>query len=108
MPKFKRGTGRINLFQELNKENIVTLETSYFGCSQGKYINQYLNVEMLEEIGRDVCRGILLCHYNSNLNQGIKEVNLKLNNEHKYELLNEYNKEFDEYIMNFNKKIKPK
>ena len=32
MPKFKRGTGRINLFQELNKENIVTLETSYFGC----------------------------------------------------------------------------
>ena len=105
MPKFKRGTGRINLFQELNKENIVTLETSYFGCSQGKYINQYLNVEMLEEIGRDVCRGILLCHYNSNLNQGIKEVNLKSNNEHKYELLNEYNKEFDEYIMNFNKKL---
>ena len=60
MPKYKRGTGRINLFQELDNENVFTLETSYFGCNQGKYINQYFNIEMLKEIGKDICLGINL------------------------------------------------
>ena len=64
MPKYKRGTGRINLFQELDNENVFTLETSYFGCNQGKYNNQYFNIDILKEIGRDICRGILLCNYN--------------------------------------------
>ena len=71
MPRYKRGTGRINLFKELNVENVVTLETSYFGCNSGGYINQYFTVETLQEIGRDICNGILLFHYHSNLQMGI-------------------------------------
>ena len=77
MPKYKRGTGRINLFKELNIENVVTLETSYFGCNSGGYTNQYFTVETLQEIGRDICNGILLFHYHSNLKLGI---NNDLNN----------------------------
>ena len=71
MPKYKRGTGRINLFKELNVENVVTLETSYFGCNSGGYTNKYFTIETLKEIGRDICNGILLFHYHSNLQMGI-------------------------------------
>ena len=71
MPRYKRGTGRINLFKELNVENVVTLETSFFGCNSGGYINQYFTIETLQEIGRDICNGILLFHYHSNLQMGI-------------------------------------
>ena len=39
MPRYKKGTGRISLFQELDIDNIVTLETSYFGCNINYYIN---------------------------------------------------------------------
>ena len=77
MPKYKRGTGRINLFKELNVENVVTLETSYFGCNSGGYTNKYFTIETLKEIGRDICNGILLFHYHSNLQMGI---NNDLNN----------------------------
>ena len=93
MPKYKRGTGRINLFKELNVENVVTLETSYFGCNSGGYTNQYFTVETLKEIGRDICNGILLFHYHSNLKLGID------NNLNSYPLL--LNKvENDEKIIN--------
>ena len=100
MPEYKKGTGRINLFNELNVENVVTLETSYFGCNAGGYINQYFTVETLKEIGRDICNGILLFHYHSNLKQGIN------NNFNDYPLLEKkiendekkINEEFTEYI----------
>ena len=101
MPKFKKGTGRIRLFQELEIENIFTLETSYFGCNQGKYSNQYFNIDILKEIGRDICKGILLCHYNTNIN---------LNYEEKKDIF-EINKEFEKYISKFkssNKNIESK
>ena len=71
MPKYKRGTGRIDLFRELNVENVVTLETSYFGCNSGGYENKYFTSETLQEIGRDICYGILLFHYHSNMVLGI-------------------------------------
>ena len=101
MPKFKKGTGRINLFNELNIENVFTLETSYFG-----YQNKYFNCDTLQEIGRDICYGILLYHYHSNLNIGIG------NNLSDYPLLKEkvendeklINNQFAEYI----KEIKTK
>ena len=93
MPKYKKGTGRINLFNELNVENVVTLETSYFGCNSGGYTNQYFTIETLKEIGRDICNGILLFHYHSNLKLGID------NNLNSYPLL--LNKvENDEKIIN--------
>ena len=108
MPKYKKGTGRINLFKELDVENVVTLETSYFGCNSGGYVNQYFNVETLQEIGRDICNGILLFHYHSNLQLGID------NNLNSYPLLQNkvendekiINNQFAEYINNLkNEKI---
>ena len=100
MPRYKRGTGRINLFKELNIENVVTLETSFFGCNSGSYINQYFNIETLQEIGRDICNGILLFHYHSNLEMGInKNLNTnpfllkKMENEEKI-----INNQFNEYL----------
>ena len=94
MPKFKKGTARINLFNELNIENIFTLETSYFGCNQGKYNNNYFNIDILKEIGRDICRGILLCQYNKD-----KKINFELKKN-----IEEINQEFNEYINNYDKK----
>ena len=110
MPKYKKGTGRINIYKELNIENIVTLETSYFGCNQGEYINQYFNIDMLKEIGRDICNGILLSHYNSDLKQRINEINnenVLLRNKIENEL-NKINKEFDEYINSLKNKLNEK
>ena len=97
MPRFKRGTGRIHLYKELAIENIFTIETSYFGCNQGKYINQYFNIDMLKEIGRDICRAILLCNYNSKVKNGIKEISMWLNDNLKNEL-NKVNDDFYNYI----------
>ena len=105
MPKYKYGTGRIRLFNELNIENIVTLETSYFGCNEGKYINQYFNIELLKEIGRDICKGILLSNYNKNINQRTKEINIGQDSSLNKDLINEVdiiNNEFNKYI-NINK-----
>ena len=101
MPKYKKGTGRINLYKELDIENIVTLETSYFGCIEGNYSNQYFNIEKLKEIGKDICKGIILSYYN---NYAFEKPNIKIINddidfrrqiENK---LNIINKEFEEYI----------
>ena len=99
MPKYKNGTGRIHLFKEYNIENVFTLETSYFGCISGKYANQYFDTEKLENIGRDVCIGILYLFYHNNLKDGIKNISLK--NELKDKIEKNYNqieKEFNEYI----------
>ncbi len=93
MPNYKEGTGRINLYRELNIENVVTLEISNFGCNSGRYENQYFTVDTLKEIGRDICKGILLFHYHSNLKVGI---NNDLNN---YPFL-EKELENDEKIIN--------
>ena len=101
MPKFKNGTGRINLFHELNIENVFTLETSYFG-----YQNKYFNCDTLQSIGRDICYGILLYHYHSNLNIGLR------NNLSDYPLIKEkvendeklINNQFAEYINDIKKK----
>lgn len=72
MPKYKKGTGRIDLFNELGTENIVTLESSYFGCVTGKYQNQYFTTVILEEMGRDVCLGILYNYYYTQMNLGFE------------------------------------
>ena len=101
MPKYKRGTGRINIYKELNIENIVTLETSYFGCIEGNYMNEYFNTEKLKEIGKDICNGIMLSHYNNynlgkqNINVNNNDLSLKCKIENK---IIKINKEFEEYI----------
>ena len=102
MPKYKRGTGRIHLFNELNIENVFTLETSYFGCINGKFSNQYFNIEKLTNIGRDICIGILYLNYHNNFKNEIKIFNNKYPKlKDKVEgNLNKIEKEFTEFIKN--------
>ena len=67
MPRFKLNTERISLFNELddiNNDNIVALETSFFGVNRtGEYARTYFNSKLLKEIGRDLCMGMLSYHY---------------------------------------------
>ena len=64
MPKYKASTERLSLFRELedcDNDNIVALETSFFGLYKNNIEekNYYFNTKLLNEIGRDVCLGIL-------------------------------------------------
>ena len=64
MPKYKYSTERLSLFRELggnDNNNIVALETSFFGTknSRNDEKNYYFNSIILNEIGRDVCLGML-------------------------------------------------
>ena len=67
MPKYKLSTERISLFNELDEEdndNIVALETSFFGINRnGEYSHFYFNSNLLKEIGRDICLGMLSYYY---------------------------------------------
>ena len=67
MPKYKLSTERIALFNELSDEdnnNIVALETSFFGINKnGEYSHLYFNTNLLKEIGRDICMGMLSYYY---------------------------------------------
>jgi hypothetical protein len=60
-------TGRISLFNELEDEdndNIIALETSFFGINRsGEYARNYYNSNLLKEIGRDICMGMLSYYY---------------------------------------------
>jgi len=64
MPKYKHSTERLSLFRELegnDNNNIVALETSFFGTQKNRSEekNYYFNSKLLNEIGRDVCLGML-------------------------------------------------
>ena len=75
MPKYKNSTERITLFRELNdnnNDNIVALETSFFGSKGEENKNFYFNSNLLKEIGRDVCLG-MLSYY-------VKKENIKIEN----------------------------
>ena len=67
MPKYKLSTERISLFNELydeDNDNIVALETSFFGINRsGEYARNYFNSNLLKEVGRDVCMGMLSYYY---------------------------------------------
>ena len=67
MPRFKLNTERISLFNELddiNNDNIVALETSFFGVNRnGEYARTYFNSKLLKEVGRDLCMGMLSYYY---------------------------------------------
>ena len=105
MPKYKQGTGRINLFQELNIENVVTLETSYFGCINGCYTNKYFTTQTLKEIGRDICMGIIYLHYHSNLKNGIENINVKKNYPELINKIDNEVKNIDNEFNNYMEKI---
>ena len=67
MPKFKLSTERISLFNELDdddNDNIVALETSFFGINRsGEYNKSYFTTNLLKEVGRDLCLGMLSYYY---------------------------------------------
>ena len=67
MPRYKINTERIVLFNELEDEdnnNIVALETSFFGINrEGEYSHLYFNTKLLKEVGRDICMGMLSYYY---------------------------------------------
>ena len=80
MPKYKSSTERIALFKELDdndNNNILALETSFFGIrKEDDRKNYYFNKKLLNDIGRDVCLG-MLSYY-------IKIENISLKNDVKF------------------------
>ena len=59
--KSKESTARVALFKELKTcPNIFTMESSFAGCDMGKAAGKHLSTDMLETLGHDVCRSILI------------------------------------------------
>jgi hypothetical protein len=59
MQRNKKGTGRINLFNELNNfPNIFTMEASFCGSNM-KGEKVYYNTQHLKSMGKDLCRSII-------------------------------------------------
>ena len=109
MPRYKKGTGRISLFQELDIDNIVTLETSYFGCNIKDYSNQYFTIDLLKEIGKDICIGLLYLYYYNNLLFGIENLNFNNYQSLKNKIENDFfqfKNEYDKLILKKEKKYK--
>ena len=58
MPRYKKGTARINLFNEINVPNIFTIEASYLGNSQ-QTNSLHWTTNQLEAMGRDICLSMM-------------------------------------------------
>ena len=101
MPKYKHSTERLSLFRELednNNNNIVALETSFFGTRKNNEKNYYFNTKLLNDIGRDVCLG-MLSYYIKYENINIeKNINF-LNNEEKIKKLDVDMREFESELI---------
>ena len=113
MPRYKLSTERIALFNELSDEdndNIVALETSFFGINRnGEYSHLYFNTKLLKEIGKDICMGMLSYYYkyeNVSLEQNLfndKDISNELDvdmREFEDEIIREVNEEEDEIEIN--------
>ena len=113
MPKYKLSTERISLFNELYDEdnnNIVALETSFFGINRsGEYARTYYTSNLLKEIGRDVCMGMLSYYYKFeniaiepnffNNKENAKKLDVDMR-ELEDEIIREVNEEDDEIELN--------
>ena len=113
MPKYKLATERISLFNELEDEdnnNIVALETSFFGINRsGEYARNYMNSNLLKEIGRDLCMGMLSYYYKcENIQievnffsnkENIKKLDVDMR-EFESEIIREVNEDEDEIEIN--------
>ena len=59
--KDKEATARITLFKELRDMPCVyTMESTFAGLDYGKEKGTHMSVHMLEQMGRDLCRTILI------------------------------------------------
>ena len=109
MPKFKYSTQRIALFNILNKDNeidggnnnnsIVTLESSFFGVNRsGDLSRTYFNSNLIKQIGRDVCLGMLAYYYkyeNVKIEKKFGTIDIDMN-DFEEEIIKEQNEEIDD------------
>jgi hypothetical protein len=59
--KSKESTARVSLYKELKTcPNIFTIESSFSGIDFGVLKGQHLTEQMLEGVGRDLCRSLLV------------------------------------------------
>lgn len=59
--KSKESTARVALYKELkNVPNIFTMESSFAGCDMGSAAGKHMTTAMLETLGHDACRSILI------------------------------------------------
>ena len=65
--KSKECTLRVSLFKELKIPNIYTLEASFCGADIGKYKSLHFTGAILQEMGKDLCRSLLVLSQNSSL-----------------------------------------
>ena len=65
--KAKESTLRVSLFKELKIPNVFTLEASFAGASFGKYQNFHYTGGILADMGRDLCKALLVLSQNSKL-----------------------------------------
>ena len=109
MPKFKYSTERVALFNELNKANeidggksnnsIVALETSFFGVNRaGELSRTYFTTNLIKQIGRDVCLGMLAYYYkyeNVKIEKQFCNIDIDMK-DFDEEIIKEVNEDFDE------------
>ena len=59
--KSKESTARVSVYKELGDcPNIFTLESTFAGVDQGDLKGLHMNTSMFEDMGRDLCRTILV------------------------------------------------
>ena len=59
--KSKEATARISLYKELKSmPNVYTMESSFAGCDEGPAAGKHFTTEMLETLGHDCCRALLI------------------------------------------------
>jgi hypothetical protein len=75
MSKDKIGTARVNLFNELDDfHNIFTIEASFSGNNKGKRENLHFNSNVLIDMGKNLCLGLVNYHQNFVKNKITREV----------------------------------
>jgi hypothetical protein len=51
---------RISLYRDLGVKRVYTIESSFCGALHGRYGRVHFTTEMLEEMGRDIGRALLV------------------------------------------------
>ena len=59
--KSKESTARVAVFKELKTVPLIyTMESTFSGLDMGPFNGMHISTEMLESMGRDLCRGLLV------------------------------------------------
>lgn len=64
LQRSKESTLRVSLFKELKIPNVFTLEASFCGGNSGKYANLHFSGQALVEMGKDLCKALLILNQN--------------------------------------------